>query len=196
MIGIVAAALMQAAAPVVAPAAPPFVNVRGEVVELTRERIVVRSAKGETTSLDLAPAWSVQVMRPMRIQDARVGRFVGVITAKGAPDRAVEAHVFSAGVKMGEGAMPWDRPPGGLLTQGALVSVTPSKDGAQLRLGHGGGEHVFTVPADAAVVSIDNEGRQHIRVGVKVLILGWPQAGGGLRADAVATGEGGTLPPL
>ncbi|HEY8572261.1 hypothetical protein [Phenylobacterium sp.] len=59
-----------------------------------------------------------------------------------------------------------------------------------------GGKRHIVAPDGTPVVLISNEGRENIRVGVKVFILGWPEADGGLRVDAVATAPDGALPPL
>jgi hypothetical protein len=180
----------------VAAQAPPK-NVRGEVVELAADRIAVRTASGPVLRMRLAPEWSVQVMRPIDVAGIQPGAFVGVVeTPDGDVGRAHEVHKFLPGVRMGEGRQPWDRPAGSTLTSGDIGPVAKTDKGHTFELTFQGGKRRIVVPDGTPAVLINNEGRENIKVGVHVFILAWPEANGGLRVDAVATGEGGRLPPL
>ena len=194
---IAAAALLAASS--AAAQAPPK-NVRGEVVALAADRISVRPDSGPTLDMRLAPEWSVQVMRPLDLERIPAGSFVGAVETPvaGAADvgRAHEVHQFLPGVRMGEGRLPWDRPAGATMTSGVIGPVSRTPDGHAFDLSFEGGAHRILVPAGTPVVLINNEGRENIKVGVKVFILAWPEADGGLRVDAVATGPEGAAPPL
>lgn len=195
---LIAAAAMLAATTAAAQAPPK--NVRGEVVALTADRISVRPDTGPTLDMRLAPEWSVQVMRPLDLEKIPPGSFVGAIQTPvaGATNtgRAYEVHQFLPGVRMGDGHLPWDRPAGSTMTSGDIGPVTRTADGHAFDLALATGRHRILVPAGTPVVLINNEGREHIKVGVRVFILAWPEADGSLRVDAVATGPDGTAPPL
>ncbi|CAN7608589.1 hypothetical protein LJR164_004440 [Phenylobacterium sp. LjRoot164] len=192
-----AAAAALAAASGAAAQAPPE-NVRGRLVELTESSISVEVAPGKRLDMRLAPEWSVQVMRPIRLEDVQPGRFVGVIEQP-QPEGyglAREVHMFLPGVRMGEGQQPWDRPPGSTMTQGDIGPLSDTPQGKTFELSYAGGKRRIVAPKGVPVVLINNEGRENIKVGVEVFILAWPEADGRRRVDAVATGEGGALPPL
>jgi hypothetical protein len=197
MTEIAAAAAALAMAQSAAAQAPPE-NVRGKLVELTQNSISVEVAPGKRLDMRLAPEWSVQVMRPIRLEDLQPGRFVGVIEQPQSEGfgLAREVHMFLPGVRMGEGQQPWDRPPGSTMTQGDIGPLTDAPGGKAFELTYAGGRRKIVAPKDVPVVLINNEGRENIKVGVEVFILAWPEADGQRRVDAVATGEGGTLPPL
>jgi hypothetical protein len=179
---------------------PIFFTVRGRVVALTADRISVQEANGAITHMHLASEWSVQVMRGIGFDDLELGRFVGAIEAPGAGDdgdaRALSVHMFLPGVRMGEGSQPWDRPFGSRMVQGELASAGPTSDGYAMELAYTGGRRRLTSSRDTPVVLINNEGRENTRVGIEVFVLAWPEPDGRLRADAVATGDEGRLPPL
>lgn len=177
--------------------APPE-NVRGKIVALTQDSISVQQADGKRLDMRLAPAWSVQVMRPIRVEDMPVGRFVGTIELP-QPDgtgRAVEVHMFLPGVRMGEGQQPWDRPAGAKITHGDLASVSDTPDGRWLELRYPTGARRIFAPKGTPAVLINNEGRENIKVGVETFILAWPEPDGRRRVDAVATGQDGVDPGL
>jgi len=178
-------------------AAPVFFPVRGRVVSVDDERIDVVDTGGTVTHMRLSSDWGVQVMHPIAVTDLEVGRFVGATLRRtGDEAAATELHMFLPGVRMGDGEQPWDRHLGARMVQGDLARVEPTTDGWEVELAHGQGSSTFRAPSDAPVVSIVNEGREHIQVGVDVFILAWPETDGSLRVDAVATGEDGALPPL
>ena len=173
-------------------------NVRGKIVALTEDSVSVQPADGKRLDMRLAPNWSVQVMRSIRVEDMPVGRFVGAIELP-QPDgtgRAVEVHMFLPGVRMGEGQQPWDRPAGAKITHGDLISVSDAPDGRWLELRHPAGSRRIFVPKGTPAVLINNEGRENIKVGVETFILAWPEPDGRRRVDAIATGEGGVSPGL
>lgn len=195
--GAVVATSVVFAAAAAAAQAPPK-NVRGEVVELTADRIAIRPLSGPVLRMRLAPEWSVQVMRPIDVAGIKPGAFVGAVEtpAGDGVSRAHEIHQFLPGVRMGEGRQPWDRPAGSTLTSGEIGPVTKTAEGHAFDLSFQGAKRRIVAPAGTPVVLINNEGRENIKVGVQVFILAWPEADGGLRVDAVATGAGGALPPL
>ncbi len=189
-------ALSVAPAAFAAPAPPR--NVRGEVVELTADRIAVRTDGGETLRMRLAPTWSVQVFRPIKLAEIPVGAFVGAVETPLGPDAGLahEVHRFQPGVRMGEGRLPWDRPAGSTITSGEIGPVVATVRGQEFDLSYSGQKRHIVAPTGAPVVLVSNEGHENIHVGAKVFILAWPEADGALRVDAVATGPGGALPPL
>lgn len=192
--GVAAAAL---AAGTAAAQAPPE-NIRGRVVELTKDTISVELSGGARADMYLSPDWSVQVMHPIRLEDIPAGRFVGAIERPQPEGHglASEVHMFLPGVRMGEGQAPWDRPPGSTITHGDIGALTDTPQGKAFELSYPGGTRKIIAPPGIPVVLINNEGRENIKVGIEVFILAWPQPDGRRRVDAVATGEGGTLPPL
>jgi Xaa-Pro aminopeptidase len=175
-----------------------YINVRGRVVDLTPERIVVQSETGVVTRMKLSPEWSVQVMRPIPFSKLELGRYLGAVEMpeNGDQGRALEIHMYLPQVRMGEGSAPWDRPLGSRVTQGDLLGARETASGYELELSFPGGRRRLVASKDIPIVLINNEGREHIKVGVEVFILAWPQADGQLRVDAVGTGEGGIAPPM
>jgi Xaa-Pro aminopeptidase len=175
-----------------------FVTVRGRVIALSDERISVQAPSGAVTHMQLSPAWSVQVMRRIPIEELHLGRFVGAIEVPESDDvgRALELHMFLPEVRMGEGEQSWDRPFGSRMVQGELAALTTTANGYALELVYRRGRRKLVAAHDIPIVLINNEGRENIKVGIEVFILAWPEANGRLRVDAVATGDEGRLPPL
>lgn len=175
-----------------------FINLRGRVVELTADRITIQTPDRGKVRGDLTPEWSVQVMRPIGFEDLAVGRFVGAVETPqpGGYGDALEVHMSLPHVRFAEGSMPWDQPFGARMTQGELRNARKTAEGYEIEVGFQGGSRRLKLGDSTPIVLINNEGRENIKVGVNVFVLAWPQPDGRLQVDAVATGEGGTPPPM
>lgn len=182
-----------------APAPLIFHPVRGRVVHLDDEQVRIEQADGSTSTHRLHRDWTVQVTHPLTLADLEPGRFVGAIEHPGGGEvgRAVELHVYLPGITMGYGNQPWDRPFGSRMVQGDLVEAIEVDDGIELVLAIGDGEERrLTAPADVPISLIANEGREHIRPGVDVFTLDWPQPDGAREVNAIATHHDSSLPLL
>ena len=92
-----------------APAAPN--NIRGKVVEVTADRVVIKPKHGARIPIKLTADWAVVVMKPVDVATIQPGSFIGTTEVE-KPDgtgRSLEVHVFPPGVKIGGKAFGRDR---------------------------------------------------------------------------------------
>lgn len=188
-----------AAAQAQAPAAPMIV--RGTVLSLAGNLLVVKPERGGSPEkVELAPSWSVAVMKPVAIDAIQPGSFIGTTempTGVGA-GRSLEVHVFPPGVKMGEGHYDWDLQPGSKMTNGTVGKVVAGKKGSrELDVAYNGsGLRHITVPPTIPVVQITGGTRDEVKAGVPVFMVVRKAPDGNLAAGSVSIGEHGAKPPM
>lgn len=187
-----AAAQMQAAAP----AAPTVV--RGAVLSLAGNVLTVKPEKGAPEKIELAPTWSVAVMKPVAIDAIQPGSFIGTseMPGKGDKGRSLEVHVFPPGVKMGEGHYGWDLKPGSMMTNGTVGKVKSGAKGRELEVSYTTGMRRIVVPPKVPVVQITDADRGVVKKGVSVFVMAMPKPAGGLVTGAVGVGADGAKPPM
>jgi hypothetical protein len=191
-----AAAVVAFAAPAMAQMAP--ANVRGQVVSLGSDVLVVQSRAGDPVTVKLAPTWSVVVMKPIDMTAIQTGSFIGT-TEVDRPDgsgQSLEVHIFPPGVKMGEGHYPWDLKPNTMMTNGTVGMVVAGQSGRELDVSFPNGTRHIVVPPDVPVVMITFGTRDLLKPGVPVFIAGLKAPDGTYAANSVAIGVNGAPPPM
>lgn len=192
---IVAAAGFTAAAE---PPPPGLEAVRGVVSSFDGKRIVVQTRSKGARTIELAPEWQTQVVRPIAVTEIREGSFIGTteMPQEDGTGRSLEVHVFPPGVKMGEGHYAWTLRKGSMMTNGTVGKVTASPKGRELEVSYSTGVRHVVVPANVPVVQMGAGDRSLVKVGAPVFVMAMPKPGGGLVANAVAVGAGGAKPPM
>jgi hypothetical protein len=197
------AALMLAAggalAQAPAPATPPTPTVvRGTVTAMTDTSLTVKTDKGPQV-VNLTPAWSVAVTKPVAIDAIQSGSFIGTTempSKDGSTGKSLEVHVFPPGVKMGEGHYGWDLKPGSMMTNGTVGKVVNGKKGSrELDVSYSYGQRHITVPANVPVVQIGPGKREMVKVGTPVFMV-VQKTPTGMMAGSVSVGENGAKPPM
>ncbi|HXQ10081.1 MAG TPA: hypothetical protein VN805_03680 [Caulobacteraceae bacterium] len=197
-----AAAQNQPAAQPAAPAAPaPMARqiVRGVVAQASDTALVITRRDGKTINVNLAPNWTVAVLKPIPVDQIQPGSFIGTTEMPQADGTgiSVEVHVFPPGVKMGEGHYPWDLQPGAMMTNGTVGTVTAVSGGRALEVNYGTGDRHVVVPPNAPVVLITPGGDHSlIKAGVSVFLVAAVGPDGALVTNNVLTGDGGAAPPM
>jgi hypothetical protein len=180
-----------------APAAPSVV--RGVVIAMDASSVTVKPAKGAATKVNLAPSWTVAVMKPVAPDAIKPGSFIGTaeMPQKDGTGRSLEVHVFPPGVKMGEGHYGWDLKKGSMMTNGTVGTVVAGKKGSrQLEVNYSYGKRTITVPANVPIVQITGGTRALVKVGAPVFMVVQKGANGQLTAGSVSVGENGAPPAM
>ena len=173
--------------------------VRGVVASVTAGQLVVTGRDGKPVTVNLAPSWTVTVMKPITADAIQTGSFIGTTEMPQADGSgvSVEVHVFPPGVKMGEGHYPWDLQPGAMMTNGTVGTVTAVSGGRAIDVSYPSGTRHIVVPPNAPIVLITPGGPQSlIKAGVSVFLIAAPGADGALATNNVSTGENGAAPPM
>jgi hypothetical protein len=179
-----------------APAAPS--TVRGVVTAMDAASLTVKGQKG-VTRVNLAPQWTVAVMKPVTPDAIQPGSFIGTaeMPQKDGTGKSLEVHVFPPGVKMGEGHYGWDLRKGSMMTNGTVGTVLAGRKGSrQLEVSYSYGKRTITVPANVPIVQITGGQRSQVKVGTPVFMVVQRGANGQLTAGSVSIGENGAKPPM
>ena len=130
-------------------------HLRGKVVSLTADTLVVQPRHGKPQAVKLAPDWAVVVMKPVAADAIQPGSFIGTTEIE-RPDgvgHSLEVHVFPPGVKIGEGHYPWDLKPRSMMTNGTVGKVVPGSKGRMLEVAYPGGVRHILVPPGVPIVA-------------------------------------------
>jgi hypothetical protein len=195
---IVAMAFASTAAFAQAPAAK-VTRIRGDIVSLNGDTLVVHRNSGDTVSVALAPDLSIGAVKKIKLSDIKPGSFIGTAATTGVDGKmtATEVHVFDESARgTGEGHRAFDLGPNSTMTNANVDSVLKSTSGNVLQLSYKGGTNTVTVPADVPVVSFIKADRSDLTAGKKVIVTASPAAGGAFTAQRILVEKDGVAPPM
>ncbi len=201
--GLAAASLLMlgsiALAQAPAPANPP-VRVRATVEKLDGNKLMVKMASGQDTTINLADNFRVLGIEKTTIGDVKVGNYVGVssMPQTDGTQKAIHVHIFPDAMRgTAEGHVPWDNRPGSMMTNAAVETTVAGNDGQTLTVKYKGEEKKVVVPADAIIVKYVPGDKALLTSGAKIFIAGAArQPDGSLNAANVSVGLNGLTPPM
>ena len=173
-------------------------HVRGKVVSITGDTLVVKLKSGTPITVKLAPTWNVAEMKTVDMSAIKPGSFIGTTTVekKDGTGRSLEVHVFPPGLKMGAGHYGWDLKPHSMMTNGDVGKVVTSPKGNTIEVSYPGGSHTVLVPPSAKVVQMGPGDRSMVKAGAGVFIIAAKGGDGVLTTGSVVVGEKGEPPPM
>jgi hypothetical protein len=186
---------VSAAAMAQAPAAP--TRLRGTVEKISGDSIDIK-AKGKTATYKIAPDASFMAVGHTDISAIKSDSFIGTTAIPQADGtlKALEVHVFPAGMKSGEGHYAWDI--GGsksTMTNGTVGSVVVS-NGRTITVKYPNGEKQVVVPADVPIVSLEKGDRSLLVPGAHGVFFMTKGADGAEVVGRGAVGKGDVVPPM
>ncbi len=177
--------------------APPGVA-RGTIEALNGDTLTLKTSGGGTETIQLAPKWTVTVLKPVGLDAIKPGSFIGTAEmprGKGT-GRSLEVHVFPPGVKAGEGHYPWDLRKGSMMTNGTVGQVKSVGKGREITVSYPQGERRIIVPKSVPVVEFTNGERSQVKPGMPAFLIVVKSPEGALSSMGVAIGENGAKPPM
>lgn len=182
---------------------PETVRVRGTVEQADGNVLTVKTREGQTVKLVVADNATVRGVVRIPLSDLKPGVMVGV-AAMPQPDgsqRALEVHVFPAGLRVTESHTPYDLQPQSTMTNAAVESSVASVDGQVLTVKYKQGDKVeekrILVPGDAPIVTYVPGDKSELKAGAKIMIFrALKQPDGTLQADSISVGRDGLTPPM
>jgi hypothetical protein len=178
-------------------AAPVTVRVRGTITSVTGNNIVVRTRKGDSVNLAVAPDVAVTEIHPVDASELKAGAFIGA-GAFPQPDgsqRAIAVYVFPEARRgSGEGHYPFDFAPESTMTNATVAEVAASMEGNRLRVRYKDGEKVIIVPPGTPIVSFRPGDRSLIVTGASVSLVA-AEVNGVPTATRIAAGRNGFAVP-
>ena len=171
---------------------------RGVVTAVEANAMTIKGKDKKLTTINMAPGWTVSVMKPVTMDEVKPGSFIGTaeMPQEDGSGKSLEVHVFPPGVKMGEGHYPWDLKKGSMMTNGTVGKVVPGKKGQELEVSYNGQpSRKIVVPKKVPIVMITPADKAMVKKGTNVFLVAFPTPKG-LVANAVSTGVGGKAPAM
>jgi Domain of unknown function (DUF5666) len=180
------------------PAAPPL-RVRGTIEKFDDHTLVVKARDGGSTTVTLAPDFTVRAVIAKTLDDIKPGDKVGITSVKASDGarQAIEIHIFPASmtnVRMME--LPWDLGQGSLMTNAPVVQVTSAAQGRTIKVALNGKEREITVPPDTPIVTYGPGDASLLKPGAAVFVIARKQDDGSLSAAFVTAEKDGVKPPM
>ena len=177
----------------------PKQRIRGEVVSVEGTKLALRTRSGQPLSITLDEGYGVSVIRPIEASAIAKGTFVGTATLpqRDGTQRALEVVVFPESARgSGEGHYPWDLGPGSMMTNATVAEVAGVDQARRMTLKYPGGEQVVVVPPKAPIVTFEPGSPEMLRPGAHVFLVATAEPDGSLKANRVAVGKDGLVPPM
>jgi len=178
--------------------APQQVGIRGAIVSVNKDQLVIKTNKGAEQNVMLDKDTRVAAISIADINDIKPGSYIGAagIPQPDGSQKALEVHVFPPAMAgTGDGHRPFDLAPNSTMTNGTVGDVVASQ-GRTLTLKYKNGEKKIVVPEDVPVVNIEAGDRSLLAAGVKVVVRARKNADGSLTANSVSAGKNGITPPM
>ena len=180
-------------------AAGEVTRVRGTVVSLDGDKLVVHPKEGADMTIALADKFQAIAVVKSSMADIKPGTFIGTATATQADSsmRSVEVVVFPDNMKgTGEGHYPWDLPGSNMMTNATVSNAVKNVDGQTVTVNYKGGEKKIDIPANVPVVTLVPSASAEIHAGEAVFVPSERTPDGALHAGAVLFGKDGVVPPM
>jgi hypothetical protein len=198
-LGVTLATLAFASAALAQTPATKPARIRGEIVSLNGDTLMVHRRSGDTVSIDVKPTVNVNAVKSMQLEDIKAGSFIGTAATTGTDGKltATEVVVFPESARgTGEGHYAWDLGPNSSMTNANVDTVVQGTSGRDLKLSYKGGNNVVTVPPNVPIVTFVPAARTDLTAGKKVFVVATPAAQGSFEAQRVVVEKDGVAPPM
>ena len=155
----------------------PTLRMRGNIVSVSANSLVVKDRSGEVVELALTDKLVVSEVYPIKLEDIKPGSFIGTAAMPQADgtQRAIAVSVFPEAARgTAEGHRPFDLLPQSTMTNATVDDVATSSTsaaGRTLKLKYKDGEKTVVVPADAPIVTSRPADRSLLVAGASVSLF-------------------------
>jgi hypothetical protein len=175
------------------------VRVRGTVVSVTGDTLVVKSRDGDNVSVALGAGWKAGGIAKATLADIKTGDFVGIAslpTATGGAG-ALEVLIFPPAMRgTGEGSYGWDLKPNSSMTNGAVSEAVQSVDGTTVNVVYHGQSKKIMITPGTPIVTFAPATNADVKPGAAVFVPADRAEDGKLSTTRVVVGKNGIVPPM
>ena len=175
------------------------VRVRGTVVSVTGDTLLVKSREGADVSIKLNMGWKAGGIAKAKLADIKQGDFVGIASLPGAsgPDGALEVLIFPPAMRgTGEGSYGWDLKPNSSMTNGAVSEAVQSVDGTTVNVVYHGQSKKIAIAPNTPIVTFAPAVNADVKPGAVVFVPADRADDGKLSTTRVVVGKDGVVPPM
>ena len=175
------------------------VRVRGTVVSVTGDTLLVKSREGANVSIQLNLGWKAGGIAKAKLADIKQGDFVGIASLPGAsgPDGALEVLIFPPAMRgTGEGSYGWDLKPNSSMTNGAVSEAVQSVDGTTVNVVYHGQSKKIVIAPNTPIVTFAPAVNADVKPGAAVFVPADRADDGKLSTTRVVVGKDGVVPPM
>jgi hypothetical protein len=175
------------------------VRVRGTVVSVNADTLLVKSRDGDNVSIKLNLGWKAGGIAKASLADIKQGDFVGIASlpnAKGG-DGALEVLIFPPQMRgTGEGSYGWDLKPNSSMTNGAVSEAVQSVDGTTVNVVYHGQSKKIVIAPNTPIVTFAPAVNADVKPGAAVFVPADRADDGKLSTNRVVVGKDGLVPPM
>jgi hypothetical protein len=183
-----------------AAAQQPPVRVRGEIVKVDGNTVMIKSRDGSDVTVRLTDNARVSGIVKASLGDITPGTYIGA-SAMPQPDgsqKALHVHIFPEALRgVAEGHFPWDVQPGSTMTNATVAEVAGMADGQTILVKYKDGEKKIVVTPGIPIVTYAPGSRDELKPGAQIVIMAaQKQPDGTLQAGSINVGRDGMTPPM
>ncbi len=174
-------------------------RIRGDIVSLQGDVLIVHRHSGDNISIELKPEVAVTALKKVKLSDVKVGSYVGTPAITGPDGKLTATSVLlfpEAARGTQEGHFAYDFGPNSTMTNANVNSVVTSASGRELKLSYKGGSNTVTVPENVPVVTFAPATRDDLSSGKKVIVVVTSVQQGAFEAQVVLVEKDGVVPSL
>lgn len=181
-----------------AQAQTPQTRIRGTIERLEGQSLTVKTQEG-TTTVALAPNYSVGAVVKAAMTDIKKGSFIGVGARPqaGGGLMAVQVFIFPEAMRgTGEGHRPWGVLPDSTMTNATVAETVSRVEGSSVTLTYPGGEQTIAITPEANIIMAAPAQAADLVAGAQVALTASRQADGSLSSGRVTIARAGAQLPL
>jgi hypothetical protein len=178
----------------------PPVRVRGEIVKVDGNTVVIKSREGADVTVKLTDNARVSGIVKASLSDIKPGSYIGA-SAMPLPDgsqKALHVHIFPEALRgIAEGHSPYDVQPGSTMTNATVAEVTGMTDSQTILVKYKDGEKKIVVTPGIPIVTYAPGNKDELKPGAQIIIMAaQKQPDGTLQAGSINVGRDGMKPPM
>ncbi len=179
-----------------APAGAPPVHVRGKIVKLDGQTLVVKTREGPTVNIALASDASVRAFTRKKLGDIHSGDYIASVSMPGKDGKlhAVEVNFLSPSTP--ELQAPWDLRKGSVMTNAHVSGIAKVEGGNDIALTYKGTTTDIVVGPKTVIVGSADASMADLKPGKAVMLFAVKGADGGMSARVAFVEKNGVKPPL
>src|SRR5262245_12851136 len=179
------------------------VRVRGTIEKVDGNLLTVKSRDGADLNLKLKDDANVRGIVKATLADVKAGVMVGITSMPQADGslKAVEIHIFPAGLNVNQNHGPWDLMPNSQMTNGRVETSVADVDGQVLTVEYKARDKPpeqkkIVVTPQTIIVAYEPATKEELKVGQKIFVANAPKLPDGTLEVATISYGKNIAPPM